>query len=314
MLNLILHNCATLTISLVQIIGKTKMKRTFDRVADVAKLFGCNTRNVEYRWTIFERHLQTIPTGVEVLDFGCGSLRESFELSSRGFRVTSFDIDADTLNAYLADYQWTGPKPQIVSSGSLSQFSGTRFSLVIAFDVFEHLGRPDITLADLASALASDGLIFCTVPNGRSLAEIVSRVVLKVGASMGHKFIPGVPHLQFRSTCQWRRLFEQSGFEVRDHEMAIGFFVNTWAAIVHYSSLHFFPLLVRSALRLPRSNDLHDPLGLLGGPRVMRFLNALDRRTPFLRQYYGWNLFVLRLASRLARGEAQGADSRARSA
>ncbi len=241
------------------------MKKTFDRVADVAKLFGCNTRNIEYRWTIFERHLQAIPTGSDVLDFGCGSLRESFELSSRGFRVTSFDLDADTLNAYLADYQWIGPKPQIVSSGSLSQFSKKQFSLVTAFDVFEHLGRPDITLADLASTLASDGLIFCTVPNGRSLAEIVSRIVLKIGAAMGHIFTPGVPHLQFRSTRQWQHLFERSGFEVLDHEMAIGFFVNTWAAIVHFSSPYFFLVLVRSAFRLPCSRHPRDPLSPLGG-------------------------------------------------
>ncbi len=273
------------------------MKRTFDRTGDVAKLFGCNTRNVEYRWTIFARHLQTIAAGAEVLDFGCGSLRESFELSSLGFRVTSFDLNSDTLNAYWGDYPWTDLKPQIVSSGSLAQFSGKLFSLVLAYDVFEHLDRPDRTLADLASALAPDGLIFCTVPNGRSLAEIISRVVLKIGVMMGHKFTPGVPHLQFRSPGQWRRLFEESGFEVRDHEMAIGFFVNTWAAIVVFFSLHFLSLLVRSAFRLPRSDKQRDPLGSLGGPRVMRMLNALDRETPFLRSYYGWNLFVLRPAA-----------------
>jgi 2-polyprenyl-3-methyl-5-hydroxy-6-metoxy-1,4-benzoquinol methylase len=265
------------------------MERTFDRTADVAKLFGCNTRNVEYRWTIFTRHLQAIPTGAEVLDFGCGSLRESFELSSLGFRVTSCDLDVDNVNAYLADYQWTCPKPQIVSSGSLSQSFVQRFSLVTVFDVFEHLDRPDKALAELASCLAPDGLIFCSVPNRYTLREIIARVWLKTGIAIGRRFTPGVPHLQFRSPHEWRRFFEQSGFEVRDHEMAIGFFVNTWDAIVGTCSL-----LVRKVIRLPTHISTRELLGPLGGPRVMRVLNALDRKTPFLRGYYGWNLFVLR--------------------
>jgi 2-polyprenyl-3-methyl-5-hydroxy-6-metoxy-1,4-benzoquinol methylase len=269
------------------------MLKTFNRTADVPKLFGCNTRNVDYRWTIFTRHLQATATGAEVLDYGCGSLRESFELSSRGFRVTSFDLDADTLDAYLADYQWTCPKPQIVSGGPLSQFAGKRFSLVTAFDVFEHLDRPDITLAEIASLLAPDGLVFCTVPNRRSLFEIGFRVQLKIAIAMGRTWTPGVPHLQFRSPREWRRLFEQSGFEVRDHEMAIGFFVNTWAAIVQLSFL-LIRKAFRKAFRLPCDNKQHDLLGSLAGPKVMRVLSALDRSTPFLRGCYGWNLFVLR--------------------
>ena len=31
--------------------------RVFDRVEDVSKLMGCNTRNVEYRWSIFRKYL-----------------------------------------------------------------------------------------------------------------------------------------------------------------------------------------------------------------------------------------------------------------
>ena len=123
-----------------------------------------------------------------MLDFGCGSLPESFELSSCGFRVTAFDLDGDTLNAYLTKYDWTDPKPQLVSSGSLSQFSGKGFSLAIAVDVFEHLDRPTIALDHLSSALTTGGLIFCTVPNGYSLFELGRRVVL------GHTFTPSVPH------------------------------------------------------------------------------------------------------------------------
>src|SRR5712664_3251996 len=55
--------------------------RTFDRSQDVSKLEGCNTRSIEYRWDLFTKELQSIPRGGEVLDFGAGSLRDSFELN-----------------------------------------------------------------------------------------------------------------------------------------------------------------------------------------------------------------------------------------
>lgn len=60
---------------------------TFDRTSDVSKLEGCNTRGIEYRWSIFERELATVPAGACALDFGAGSLRESFDLALRGFDV-----------------------------------------------------------------------------------------------------------------------------------------------------------------------------------------------------------------------------------
>lgn len=63
--------------------------RTFDRTDDVSKLDGCNTRNVEYRWDVFAKELANVPRGSEALDFGAGSLRDSFELTKRGYNVIS---------------------------------------------------------------------------------------------------------------------------------------------------------------------------------------------------------------------------------
>ena len=45
---------------------------TFDRTDDVSKLEGCNTRGVEYRWDIFTKRLDTIPSGSHAIDFGLG--------------------------------------------------------------------------------------------------------------------------------------------------------------------------------------------------------------------------------------------------
>ena len=96
--------------------------RTFDRTDDVSKLEGCNTRNVEYRWDLFARELEKIPPGSQALDFGAGSLRDSFELAKRGYNVTSVDLDRELLLSYRADYDWpaNGTTQKIVTGQDLA--------------------------------------------------------------------------------------------------------------------------------------------------------------------------------------------------
>jgi SAM-dependent methyltransferase len=95
--------------------------RTFDRTEDVSKLEGCNTRNVEYR--LFSKELELIRRGSETLDFGAGSLRDSFELAKRGYNVTSVDLNPAILSSYQADYDWptNGTARKIVTGKDLAE-------------------------------------------------------------------------------------------------------------------------------------------------------------------------------------------------
>lgn len=268
-------------------------RRTFDRTKDVAKLFGCNTRNVNYRWSIFSRYLDQIPKHSRVLDFGAGSLRETFELSLKGFDVVSLDLSEATMRAYYADYDWTdcSVQPTLIAGGDLSKVTGEQFSLITAFDVFEHLNDPKELLIPMIDMLKADGLIFCTVPNRRTLFEILSRIKWKAGLALGHKFNPGEPHIQFNSPAEWRAIFESSGLRIVEHEMAIGFFVNTWASLVSMITLPARRLVPRL---LPGKLEIDRLPGVLAGTRVMAALNAIDRGTEkMLQGLYGWNLFVL---------------------
>src|SRR5688500_15724221 len=48
----------------------------FDRRHDISKLFGCNTRNVQYRWDVFASRLEQLRKDVatpQALDFGARS-------------------------------------------------------------------------------------------------------------------------------------------------------------------------------------------------------------------------------------------------
>ena len=157
------------------------LTKTFDRVADVSKIEGCNTRGIEYRWSTFSNVIATFPAGSDALDFGAGSLRESFDLARRGFNVTSIDIDHELMSAYKSAYDWpaNGTSHQLIGAGdltdALAKIRGQRFALVTCFDVLEHLEDPGAVLRLIEQYLTDDGKILITVPNGRTLFELAFR-------------------------------------------------------------------------------------------------------------------------------------------
>jgi 2-polyprenyl-3-methyl-5-hydroxy-6-metoxy-1,4-benzoquinol methylase len=269
--------------------------RTFDRTDDVSKLDGCNTRNVEYRWDLFCRELETIPHGSETLDFGAGSLRDSFELSKRGYNVTSVDLDPDLLSSYQADYDWptNGTARKMVTGKDLaeclSQIENTQFSLIISFDVLEHLEDPTTVLRKLRPLLTPNGRFFITVPNGRTLFELWFKLILITSRIFGKKLRPGEPHLQRNSPERWKEILNEAGFRVLSHEMHIGFLVNTASALVQIP-LYSFGRLVRALGFSFPADKIHD---IVCSKTAMESLNKIDEKTKrYFSGLYGWNLFV----------------------
>lgn len=269
--------------------------RTFDRTDDVSKLDGCNTRNVEYRWDLFSRELVNIPAGSEALDFGAGSLRDSFELAKRGYNVTSVDLDRDLLLSYQADYDWptNGTTRKIVTgqdlAGCLAQIESEKFSLIICFDVLEHLEDPISILRQMRASLAPEGRLFITVPNGRTLYELWFRSILIASRILGKKLRPGEPHLQRNSPERWKEILNEAGFGVLHHDMQIGFFVNTACALAQIP-LYTFGRLVRAmGFAFPADKILN----IVCSKRAMASLNKIDGKTKrYLSGLYGWNLFI----------------------
>jgi 2-polyprenyl-3-methyl-5-hydroxy-6-metoxy-1,4-benzoquinol methylase len=270
--------------------------RTFDRTGDVSKLEGCNTRNVEYRWDLFKRELANIPPGSEMLDFGAGSLRDSFEFASRGYNVTALDLDFDLLESYRSGYDWpdNGTTLKIVSgkdiADCLAQIGERKFALIICFDVLEHLEDPVAILRRMRGLLTPSGRIFITVPNGRTLYELWFRLVLIASRMFGKKLRPGEPHLQRNSPGKWQEILRRAGFLVLAHDMQIGFFVNSASALVQIP-LYAIARLVRPiGLSFPADEILH----AVCNKKAMALLDGIDRKTrPYLNGFFGWNLFVV---------------------
>ena len=269
--------------------------RTFDRSKDISKLEGCNTRNIEYRWGLFSRELQNIPRGGEALDFGAGSLRDSFELTKRGYNVTSIDLDADILLSYEGDYDWpkNGTTRKTVTGQDLqsciSRVSSERFSLIICFDVLEHLEDPKLVLREMRTLMPPEGRLFVTVPNGRTLFELYFRFILLLARAVGKELRAGEPHLQRNSPENWADILRDSGLSVMHHEMEIGFFANTFYALVQIPVFAVGRLLRAIGVSFPGQQILD----FVCSKKIMAALDKLDRRTKrYLYGLYGWNLFV----------------------
>jgi len=271
------------------------LAKTFDRVDDVSKIEGCNTRGVEYRWSTFSNVIASIPVGSNALDFGAGSLRESFDLAVRGFNVTSIDIDSELMSAYKSGYDWpaNGTSHHLIAASDLTdgltKIGDTRFALGTCFDVLEHLEDPGAMLRLIEPYLADDGKIFVTVPNGRTLFELAFRFDLLLARATKRYMRPGEPHLQRNSPEKWKEIIVSAGYDVLQHDLEIGFLANTVAALVQ------LPLALGGRMLRKLGVQL-DALGLseriCSGAR-MAAIDRIDQKTKSIfRGLYGWNLFV----------------------
>lgn len=270
----------------------------FDRRHDISKLFGCNTRNVQYRWNIFSSRIDQLQKEIETpnaLDFGAGSLRDSYELARLGFCVTSVDLDPAVMQRYYRSYDWSDVRcpPRIFTEPIEKLNSG--FDLAIAFDVIEHLEDPSHYCRSIHSLLKDGGLFFSIVPNRRSIFERYFKHTIKKQKAQGIPYIPGVPHLQFKLPAEWEELFKQSGFRILEHDMAIGFFVNDcWTGLLGLPlRVYVTPVLGRVAHAMGVNfNQVAFEEGF-SPPWLMKRVDVLDQMCKKqLAPRFGWNLIV----------------------
>jgi len=275
----------------------------FDRRTDVSKLYGCNTRNVRYRWDVFRHRVESLTrefSNAKALDFGAGSLRDSYELARQGFQVVAFDLNSGVLQHYYDAYDWTGiaQKPKLMT-GTVEDLASNHepgsLQLIIAFDVIEHLEDPASYVSEFSRLLSEQGFLFTIVPNRRSLFERYFKHSLKELKKRGRKTEPGVPHIQFKSPEEWKSFFEANGFRISDHDMAIGHFVNDWWNGLFSIPLRTFvyPVLTVLAFRTGREIDV----GLLERTMcpawLMERVNRVDTLfKQWLHPRFGWNLIV----------------------
>lgn len=274
----------------------------FDRRYDVSKIYGCNTRNVRYRWSIFENHLEQLQRSFltpKALDFGAGSLRDSYELASRGFQVTSFDLSERTLQRYFDSYDWTTAQKPTLKAGSLDDLINNHeqdsLQLALAFDVIEHLEDPASYVRAISRILSKDGYLFTIVPNRRSLFETYFRRSVTRQIKRGAVLEPGVPHIQFKTPEQWNQFFEANGFRIVARDMTIGHFVNDWwnGLLSIPLKMWVYPVMEVIAYHAKRNINVGRIDQTLCAPWLMERVDFYDQALKNqLRSRFGWNLIV----------------------
>ncbi len=264
---------------------------------DISKIYDCNTRNVHYRWDIFENALKLFKDRfkneetISALDFGAGSLRDTYELAKLGFKVVAVDINGQSLETFKESYNWDSVSfvPEIIT-GSLDMLKqGQKFHLIIAFDILEHLYNLDEFLEELYNKIFPKGMLFITVPNKRSFFEMYYR--------HQHKKLPlndsGNAHVQFNTPHKWQKIFIKKGFKILDHDMALGFFVNDcWCGFYSILTRKFIdPYIVRYIKKNYRRCSFEK---IFYPSYLMKKMNLIDRATKsLLKHRWGWSLFVL---------------------
>ena len=276
----------------------------FDRIDDVSKILGCNTRNVQYRWDIFTKALTRLQKNnatkvLRGLDFGAGSLRDTYHLSGVGFEVDAIDVNIDQLKGSYEKYDWSQvrckPWVQGISGVDLAKKHGS-YDLILAFDVMEHCIELDHTIEELRNNLSENGLLFISVPNRLTLFERFFAMQHRSRIRKGITDNSGIPHVNFMTPSEWKQFFSNKGFAVNDHDMVIGFFVNdVWHGLFTIPIRIFVEPILKRLASLSGLTYKACSFETMFYPRwLMKFVNELDEtKKKYLKERWAWNLFVL---------------------
>jgi SAM-dependent methyltransferase len=118
-----------------------------------------------------------------ILEAGCGS-GSNIPIPATA-HVTGIDISAEELEKN------TVVKEKIVGDLETFVLPANAFDLVVCFDVLEHLNRPALAMASMASAVKPGGLLLLAFPNVHSLKAVVAKYTPLWFHSAINRFIYG---------------------------------------------------------------------------------------------------------------------------
>ena len=149
---------------------------------------------------VAERVRRHLGGGVAVLDVGCGAGLLAEALVREGFAVTGLDAGAEVIAAARAHAE--GQDLTLTyRQGTAEELAaeGTKFPVVTALEIIEHVADPAAFLVSLKALLAPGGLLFLSTLNRTAKSYAVAKIgaeyilrLLPVGTHDWNKFITPV--------------------------------------------------------------------------------------------------------------------------
>lgn len=114
---------------------------------------------------VFEKLNPFIKKGCSVLDFGCGSGRDSFTFFNLGCDVTALDGSKEFID-YLS-----GSPFKLINQSFTNFNAENKFDLIYCCASLLHLNDEDLlfVLKNLKKALKSNGILYCSFKNGEGI-------------------------------------------------------------------------------------------------------------------------------------------------
>lgn len=159
-------------------------------------------------------HIATrFPPGIRLLDVGCGAGLAAEALARRGYNVLGLDAAAEAIEAARAHaagqdlrlaYR-TGAPEDLVAEG-------TRFPVITALEVIEHVPDPGAFAQTLSALLEPGGLVFLSTLNRTPRAFLSA----KLGAEYLLRWLPVGTHdwRKFITPTELGRCLRQAGLRV----------------------------------------------------------------------------------------------------
>lgn len=160
------------------------------------------------------------------LEFGCAAGVASKLLADSGYSVTSTDISLYAVQKAKKLYSNIHFLKHDIQDPFISK---TKYDLVLALDVIEHLENPERAIKNMHNLIKSKGLVLCSTPNDYAHERKVPT------------------HISVKTPQEWKKLFYAAGFksvEIRQKTFLPFFYRFHW----------------RFALAFPFAVNFHSPI------------------------------------------------------
>lgn len=139
-----------------------------------------------------------IPGG-NLLEIGCGK-GGLLDLARAHYEIEGIDISRHAIQSIRGQF---GDRVRVANI-EWSPLPSRRFDVIAAFNILEHLKRPDRALVKIYQALRGGGILAGSVPY---YAGLVGRIVTRIGNFIDRTHVSTLP------PDAWMRIFNHIGFD-----------------------------------------------------------------------------------------------------